>query len=154
MMAITSSAVSAYVRSRNTRGTVTRCLTKNRAAEVGMLAIEVLGGLVVLLALAFVLSRDSATIDDEQVDSVYDGLPSDRLLRSDDIPRLRFRVGLRGYRMSDVDAAFAAAQLSLAAAEGKPVADDAELAEQPPTSSERPLSELEQTYAAPDDEGR
>ena len=119
-----------------------------------MLAVEVLGGLVVLLALAFVLSRDSATIDDEPVDSVDDGLPTDRLLRSDDIPRVRFRVGLRGYRMSDVDAVLAAAQLSLAAAEGKPVADDAELTEQPPTSAERPLSELEQTYAAPDDEPR
>src|SRR3954470_19047520 len=112
MMAITSRALSAYVRSRSTRGTVTRCLTRNRAAEVGMLAVEVLGGLVVLLVLAYLLSRDSATIDDEQVDSVDAGLPPDRLLRSDDISRLRFRVGLRGYRMSDVDAALAAAQLS------------------------------------------
>ena len=116
-----------------------------------MLAVEVLGGVVVLLALAFLLSRDSATIQDEPVDSIDDGLPTDRLLRSDDIPRLRFRVGLRGYRMSDVDRVLAAAQLSLAAAEGHPVADDAELAEQPPSSTERPLSELEETYAAPDD---
>ena len=113
-----------------------------------MLAVEVLVGVVVLLALAFVLSRDSATIDDEPVDSIDGGLPRDRLVRSDDIHRLRFRVGLRGYRMSDVDAALAAVQLSLAAAEGHPVADDAELAEQPPTSADRPLSELEQTYAA------
>jgi len=119
-----------------------------------MLAVEVLVGLVVLLALAFALSRDSATIDDEPVDSVDCGLPADRLLRSDDIPRLRFRVGLRGYRMSDVDSVLAAAQLSLAAAEGKPSADDAELAEQPPTSAERPLSELEETYVAPDDDAR
>lgn len=119
-----------------------------------MLAVEVLGGLVVLLVLAFVLSRDSAAIEDEPVDSIDSGLPTDRLLRSDDIPRLRFRVGLRGYRMSDVDAVLAAAQLSLAAAEGHPVADDAELSEQPPSSStERPLSELEETYAAPDDLG-
>ena len=119
-----------------------------------MLALEVLGGVVVLLALAFVLSRDSATIDDEPIDSVDAGLPGDRLLRSDDIQRLRFRVGLRGYRMSDVDAALAAAQLSLAAAEGHPVADDAELAEQPPTSADRPLSELEETYAMPDDDAK
>src|SRR4051795_9882321 len=121
MMAITNRSVAAYVRPRNTRGTVTRCLTRNSAAEVGMLAVEVLVGVVVLLALAFVLSRDSAAIDDEPVDSIdgalpraagaggervdsIDGaLPRDRLLRSDDIPRLRFRVGLRGYRMSDVD---------------------------------------------------
>jgi len=114
----------------------------------------VLIGLVVLLALAFVMSRDSATISDEPVDTVDGGLPTDRLLRSDDIPRLRFRVGLRGYRMSDVDAVLAAAQLSLAAAEGRPVADDAELAEQPPSDTERPVSELEETYAMPDDEPR
>ena len=116
-----------------------------------MLAVEVLVGVVVLLALAFVLARDSAAIDDESVDTIDGGLPADRLLRSDDIQRLRFRVALRGYRMSDVDAALAAVQLSLAAAEGHPSADDAELAEQPPTSLDRPLSELEQTYAVPDD---
>jgi DivIVA domain-containing protein len=127
---------------------------QTKSAEVGMLAVEVLGGLVVLLALAFVLSRDSAAIRDEPVDSVDGGVPTDRLLRSDDIPRLRFRVGLRGYRMSDVDAVLAAVQLSLLAAEGHPVADDAELAEQPPSSTERPLSELEETYAVPDDEPR
>ena len=133
---------------------MTRCLTRNGGVEVGMLAVEVLGGVVVLLVLAFVLSRDSATIDDEPVDTIDTGLPRDRLLRSDDIPGLRFRVGLRGYRMSDVDAVLAAAQLSLAAAEGHPVADDAELAEQPPSDTERPLSELEETYAMPDDEPR
>lgn len=116
-----------------------------------MLAVEVLGGVVVLLVLAFVLSRDSATIDDEPVDAIDTGLPKDRLLRSDDISRLRFRVGLRGYRMSDVDAVLAAAQLALAAAEGHAVTGDAELAEQPPSDADRPLSELEETYAAPDE---
>ena len=82
-----------------------------------MLAVEVLVGLVVLLALAFVLSRDSASIDEEQVDAIDTGLPNDRLLRSDDIPRLRFRVGLRGYRMSDVDEVLEAVQRTLAAVE-------------------------------------
>jgi hypothetical protein len=101
-----------------------------------MLAVEVLVGLVVLLGLAFVLSRDSATIDDEPVDSSDGGLPTDRLLRSEDIPRLRLRVGLRGYRMSDVDAVLAAAQQSLAAAHGHPAADDAELSEQPPGTTD------------------
>ena len=100
-----------------------------------MLAVEVLGGLVVLLALAFVLSRDSATIDDEPVDSVDGGVPTDRLLRSDDIPRLRFRVGLRGYRMSDVDAALAAVQASMSASEDSRDASDSELAEQPDNSA-------------------
>jgi DivIVA domain-containing protein len=73
-------------------------------------------------------------------------------LRSDDISRLRFRVGLRGYRMADVDAALEAAQLALAAAEGSP-AEVAEpvLAEQPPMTVDRPLSELEQTYGVADE---
>src|SRR3954468_10943403 len=74
MMAITNRSVAAYVRPRNTRGTVTRCLTRNSAAEVGMLAVEVLVGVVVLLALAFVLSRDSAAIGDEPVASIDGGL--------------------------------------------------------------------------------
>jgi DivIVA domain-containing protein len=85
-----------------------------------MLAVEVLGGVAVLLVLAFVLSRDVEVLDDESEDSVDSGLPEDRLLRSDDIPRLRFRVGLRGYRMADVDAALDAVQRALAAAEGDP----------------------------------
>ena len=90
-----------------------------------MLALEVLGGVVVLLALAFLLSRDVPVLDDEPDDAKDTGLPTDRLLRSDDIARLRFRVGLRGYRMSDVDAALEAVQRSLAAAEGHTAPDEA-----------------------------
>jgi len=77
----------------------------------------VLGGIVVLVGLALVLARNLPVLDDEAEDVADNGLPADRLLRSDDIPRLRFRVGLRGYRMSDVDAALEAVRRSLAAAE-------------------------------------
>jgi DivIVA domain-containing protein len=121
-----------------------------------MLAVEVLGGVVVLLALAFVLSRGFSGLDDEPEDSVDSGIPADRLLRSDDIERVRFRVGVRGYRMADVDAAMDALQRSLAAHEqpvdasgGEP--EEPMLADQPPMTVDRPLSELEQTYAAPDE---
>ena len=76
-----------------------------------------LGGIVVLVGLALVLARNLPVLDDEAEDVADNGLPADRLLRSDDIPRLRFRVGLRGYRMSDVDAALEAVRRSLAAAE-------------------------------------
>ena len=92
-----------------------------------MLALEVLGGIVVLLALAFVLGRDVPLLDYEPEDVKDNGVPVDRLLRSDDIPRLRFRVGLRGYRMSDVDAVLDAVY--------------------------RSLSELEETYRVSDDAG-
>jgi DivIVA domain-containing protein len=82
-----------------------------------VLWFEVLGGVAVLLVLAYLLSRDAETLAEEPVDAVDPGLPADRLLRSEDIPGLRFRVGLRGYRMSDVDAALDAVARSLAAAE-------------------------------------
>jgi DivIVA domain-containing protein len=117
-----------------------------------MLAVEVLVGVAVLLVLAFVLSRDVEVFDDEPEDSVDSGVPDGRALRSEDIPRLRFRVGLRGYRMADVDAALDAVQRALAAAEGalaRP--DEALLAEQPPPTVDRPLSEMERSYGAPDE---
>ena len=89
-----------------------------------MFWLEVLGGVVVLLALAFVLSRNIDPMPEEDDDAIDRELPEGRLLRSDDIPRLRFRVGLRGYRMSDVDEALEAAQVALAAAErGHPAMD-------------------------------
>jgi DivIVA domain-containing protein len=84
-----------------------------------MLALEVVGGVVVLLVLAFLLSRDVPVLDDEPEDAKDSGLPVDRPLRSDDISRLRFRVGLRGYRMSDVDAVLEAVQRTLADAEDR-----------------------------------
>jgi DivIVA domain-containing protein len=89
-----------------------------------MFWLEVLGGVVVLLALAFVLGRNLETLPDEEDDAIDRGLPEDRLLRSDDVPRLRFRVGLRGYRMSDVDDALDALQAALAAAEKRTHAAD------------------------------
>ena len=82
-----------------------------------MLALEVLGGVVVLLGLAFVLGRDVPLLDDEPEDARDNGLPTDRLLRSDDILRLRLRVGIRGYRMSDVDAVLDAVHRTLVATE-------------------------------------
>lgn len=120
-----------------------------------------LGGVVLLLGLAWALSRGAETLPDEPDDSPDVGLPEGRLLRSDDIDRLRFRVGFRGYRMSDVDAALEAARLALEAAERKPadrvvrapgrrVSDSSEPTEQPPASAERPLSEMEAEQAAED----
>jgi DivIVA domain-containing protein len=101
-----------------------------------MLALEVLGGVVVLLALTFVLSRDVPLLEDEPEDAKDSGLPTGRLLRSDDIPRLRFRVGIRGYRMSDVDAALDAVRRTLEAAEG--TGEEADAAPEPPMESVPP----------------
>jgi DivIVA domain-containing protein len=136
-----------------------------------MLALEVLGGAIVLLGLAFVLSRELPLLDDESDDSRDIGLPTERQLRSDDIARLRFRIGLRGYRMSDVDAALEAAREALSFREREferhqpppitkgplarrptrppeePALADPVLAEQPPPAViDRPLTELEEMH--------
>ena len=89
-----------------------------------MLAIEVIVAAAVLVGVALIAARpDIEGIDDPEPDHADIGLPSDRLLRSDDIPRLRFRVvsgwrrGLRGYRFADVDATLAKVEEALRAAE-------------------------------------
>lgn len=66
----------------------------------------VLIGLALLAGLAVVLSLTDSPMSDEPVDRVDAGLP-DRPLTAADIGELRFRIGLRGYRMDDVDAALA-----------------------------------------------
>ena len=114
-----------------------------------MLAFEVFIGLAVLAGLALVLSTRAATFDDEPDDAPDTGVPDHRLLRSDDIPRLRFRIGWRGYRMGDVDAALEAARLALEASERGATGADAVVDEQPPSAVDRPLSELEEH--SPDD---
>jgi hypothetical protein len=100
---------------------MTRCRT-----EVAVLAIEVIVAAAVLVGIALVASRpDIGGVDDPDTDHADIGLPTDRLLRSDDIPRLKFRVvagwrgAVRGYRFSDVDATLAKVEEALRAAEGR-----------------------------------
>jgi len=92
--------------------------------EVPVLALEILVGVAVLLGVAFVASRpDVGGLDDEDTDHADLGLPEGRLLRSDDIRRLNFRVvvglrgTIRGYRFADVDAAMAKVEEALRAHE-------------------------------------
>jgi DivIVA domain-containing protein len=70
---------------------------------VGLIVIVLLG-VIVLVGVALLLSLNEGGLRDAPVDHADLGLP-DRTLTADDIPRLRFRTGLRGYRMEDVDAA-------------------------------------------------
>jgi DivIVA domain-containing protein len=81
-----------------------------------MVVVIVLGALV-LIGFAVMLSLFGDTLEPEAVDSPDLGVPTDRPLTSADIPRLKFRTGLRGYRMEDVDAAFAGLTEALALAE-------------------------------------
>lgn len=68
------------------------------------LILLVLLGVAILVVVALVLAFNEDGLHDEPIDHGDLGLP-DRLLNADDIHRLRFRIGLRGYRMEDVDAA-------------------------------------------------
>lgn len=74
-------------------------------------------GVVILIAVAVVLAVLDRGYEPEPVDHRDLGLP-DRPLTARDIPGLRFRVGWRGYRMEDVDAALDRLSESLQAAEG------------------------------------
>jgi DivIVA domain-containing protein len=81
-----------------------------------MVVVVVLGALV-LIGIAMVLSLRGDTLEPEAADSPDLGIPAGRPLTSADVGRLRFRTGLRGYRMADVDAAFEQFAAALAVAE-------------------------------------
>lgn len=93
-----------------------------------MFVLVVVVAVGILVGVALLASGRFATLDDEPVDTADLGLPEGRLLRSDDIPRLRLRTvagirgAVRGYRMSDVDAAMQQVCEALRAAEEGPVA--------------------------------
>jgi DivIVA domain-containing protein len=81
-----------------------------------MVVVIVIGALV-LIGIAVGLSLFGDTLEPEPVDSPDLGLPTNRPLTSADVPGLRFRTGLRGYRMADVDAAIASLGEALSNAE-------------------------------------
>lgn len=88
-----------------------------------MFVLEVLVGVAVLAAVALLAAGRFDGLADEVPDDPDIGLPVDRPLRSIDVPRLRFRLAIRGYRMSDVDAAMAAVQEALRVHETEPAAN-------------------------------
>jgi DivIVA domain-containing protein len=97
-----------------------------------MVVVIVVGALV-LIGFAVMLSLLGDTLEPEEADSPDLGLPIGRALTSADVARLKFRTGLRGYRMEDVDAAFAAFAEALAVAEQR--ATDGSAAAPPPPHS-------------------
>ena len=90
-----------------------------------MFVVEVVGGVIAVFAVALLLAAVGGGLPAAPPDTDEPALPTDRLLTSSDIARLRFRIGLRGYRMEDVDAAMAAVHASLWAAETKAAETDA-----------------------------
>jgi DivIVA domain-containing protein len=69
-----------------------------------VLIVIILVGVALLLGAALVMSMYDGGLGEVSLDHGDLGLP-DRPLTVDDVPRLRFRTGIRGYRMEDVDAA-------------------------------------------------
>ncbi|HWB66363.1 MAG TPA: DivIVA domain-containing protein [Mycobacteriales bacterium] len=70
-----------------------------------VVAIVVVIGAILVAGLALWLVYNGGGLEPESVDHADLGLPDDGPLDADDVPRLRFRIGWRGYRMEDVDAA-------------------------------------------------
>lgn len=104
-----------------------------------MFVLEVLVGVAVLAAVALLAAGRFDGLAEEFPDEPDVGLPTDRPLRSTDVPRLRFRLAIRGYRMSDVDAAMTAVQEALRVNETQPTS-----ASQPtPMPTPQPLPPFE-----------
>jgi DivIVA domain-containing protein len=97
------------------------------------MVVVIMVGALVLIGFAVMLSLLGDTLEPEEADSPDLGLPIGRSLTSADVARLKFRTGLRGYRMEDVDAAFAAFAEALAVAEQR--ATDGSAAAPPPPHS-------------------
>jgi DivIVA domain-containing protein len=85
--------------------------------------VEVVLGVIAVLAAAFLLAAVGGGLPPARPDTNDPGLPTDRLLTSEDIATLRFRTAIRGYRMEDVDAAMAAVHASLWSTERQAVPD-------------------------------
>jgi DivIVA domain-containing protein len=82
-----------------------------------VLVVEVVLGVFAVAVVTLGLTLLRGRLTPAPPDSVEPYLPADRLLTSADIPQLRFRIALRGYRFADVDAALEAVHAALWAAE-------------------------------------
>jgi DivIVA domain-containing protein len=111
--------------------------------------LEVLVAVAVLATVALLAAGRFDGLADESPDDPDVGIPADRPLRSSDVPQLRFRLAIRGYRMSDVDAAMQAVQEALREAEARP--ERSETPEKPlePTPPPAPAPPLEPTPLPP-----
>ena len=119
-----------------------------------MFVLEVFVAVAVLAAVALVAAGRVDGLAEEIPDDPDIGLPVDRPLRSTDVPRLRFRLAIRGYRMSDVDAAMAAVQEALRVNETQAAQQPTATAPQPeplpsPVPSPHPPFEPEPVQPTP-----
>jgi len=75
--------------------------------------LAVLGVLAVLFATAVLVTRADPLLADAPPDRADQALP-DRPLTAEDVASVRFSLGIRGYRMSEVDAVLARLAAELA----------------------------------------
>lgn len=68
-----------------------------------MLVVEVLIVALVLFAIAAAMSGRGGSLAPFPVDGVPRNLPDDRPVLAEDVGAVRFDLGLRGYRMDEVD---------------------------------------------------
>jgi DivIVA domain-containing protein len=72
-----------------------------------VLIVEVVVVVLVLFAIAAIVAGRGSAMWRPAPDAPDAGLPPERSLRADDVQGLSFRLGLRGYRMDEVDRALA-----------------------------------------------
>jgi DivIVA domain-containing protein len=70
-----------------------------------VLAVGILVAVLVVGAIVVVAVGRGDVMADAPPDRPDPGLPDHRPIAAADLPRLRFSMGLRGYRMNEVDAA-------------------------------------------------
>jgi DivIVA domain-containing protein len=101
-----------------------------------VLIVEVVVVVLVLFAIAAVVAGRGELLSRPAPDTADPGLPADRALQAEDVAQLSFRVGLRGYRMDDVDRALSRLADAFAELERENAAlrDDRERIRKPPAS--------------------
>jgi DivIVA domain-containing protein len=112
---------------------------------VGTLLLTLAGVIVVALLIfavvAFTLGRATG-LDPTERDAAERGLPADRPSTAEDISALSFDTGLRGYRMSQVDAVLERLAHELAARDEEISALNGKLAEHSKAPPVRPSTDV------------
>ncbi|MFE7134221.1 DivIVA domain-containing protein [Streptomyces sp. NPDC057638] len=100
-----------------------------------LIAMVVVVGAVTLIVIG---GGDSAALPEAAPEQLVDPLPPDRPVGRAEVEALRFPVGVRGYRMTDVDEALGRLGAELAERDARIAALEAELAGVRPGPAERP----------------
>lgn len=84
-----------------------------------MLVLEIVIVAVIVFGVAALTMGHGGSITHFTPDWPGRGLPEDRTLRADDVEQVRFSLAVRGYRMSEVDAALSRLSREIAARDAR-----------------------------------